>query len=301
MQRQYPLVSIGVPVYNGERFLAATLDSLLNQTYPELEIIISDNGSTDGTAEICRRYSAQDPRVRYYRSEVNRGASWNYNRTFELASGKYFRWNAHDDKCEATYIEKCVAVLESRPDVVLAFTWVLDIDDRDQPLCVKQTQTDATAPKANRRFWGLSLVHPAHNCEEVFGLIRADVLRKTKLIDNYTDSDRTLLADLGLHGPFYEIPEALFLHRLHDTSSVVVQPNRHERTLWFNPAAKGRIVFPNWRQLRELLLVVWRSPLSWSERLLCYGHMVRWAKRRRRYLGADVTWALRRMIYGSTQ
>jgi glycosyltransferase involved in cell wall biosynthesis len=291
-----PRVSIGVPVYNGADFLAEALESLLAQTYAELEIIISDNGSTDATELICRQFVARDARVHYHRSPTNRGAAWNYNRTFALATGKYFKWQAHDDALTLDYIEKCVAVLEQHPQVVLCYTWVRDIDEGGRELCIKQSSTNADHQQAHMRFRGLSRVKAANKCEEVFGLMRTDVLRKTKLIDNYTDSDRTLLADLGLHGPFYEIPEPLFLHRMHQKSSVIANPKRQERTAWFDPAAAGRIVFPNWRQLYELLWVIGHSPLPWSERVRCYGHMLAWVKRRRRRLSGDVVWALKRLV-----
>src|SRR3982751_485615 len=100
-----PKVSIGLPVYNGELHLALALDSILAQTYGDFEIVISDNGSTDGTESICRRYAAADPRIRYERNETNRGAAWNYNHVFELSRGEYFKWMAHDDLIEPNYLE----------------------------------------------------------------------------------------------------------------------------------------------------------------------------------------------------
>ena len=92
-----PRVSIGLPVYNGDNYLAETLDSILAQTFTDFELIISDNGSTDRTEAICRRYAAQDHRVRYVRNPSNLGAARNYKRAFELARGEYFKWNGHDD------------------------------------------------------------------------------------------------------------------------------------------------------------------------------------------------------------
>src|SRR4051794_27811047 len=79
-----PRVSIGLPVYNGEKYLAAAIESALRQTFGDLELIISDNGSTDGTREICERFAAEDPRVRYHQEVQNRGAVWNFNRVVQL-------------------------------------------------------------------------------------------------------------------------------------------------------------------------------------------------------------------------
>ena len=99
MKKRSPLVSIGLPVYNGQNFLAEAIESVINQNYPNIELIISDNGSTDNTREICKHYlNKHDDIISYYRYDKNYGASKNYNRTFQLAKGKYFRWLAHDDK-----------------------------------------------------------------------------------------------------------------------------------------------------------------------------------------------------------
>src|SRR5205823_3548731 len=107
-----PLLSIGLFVYNGERFLQETLDSLLSQTFRDFELIISDNGSTDGTQVICERHAAADPRIRYYRSGTNMGAGWNIRRVFSLATGKYFKWAACDDLYESTFLSTCIEALE---------------------------------------------------------------------------------------------------------------------------------------------------------------------------------------------
>ena len=124
-----PAVSIGLPVYNGEAHLAEALDSLLAQTFSDFELIISDNASTDRTAEICRAYAARDPRIRYTRQEQNRGAAWNYNRVFALASGRYFKWFSHDDLCSQNYFERCVEILERDPAVVLSYGKTTLVDE----------------------------------------------------------------------------------------------------------------------------------------------------------------------------
>lgn len=291
-----PRVTVGLPVYNGENYVADAIESVLNQTYMDFELVISDNGSTDATQEICEAYAARDSRVRYVRSRENRGAAWNYNRTVELARGEYFRWLAHDDCLAPTLLQKSVFVLDSYPQVMVAFTWTQDIDEAGNPLEVKRSSTGAASAQPHDRFRGLANVVPWHNCEEVFGLMRTAVLRKTAMIAPYTDSDRTLLAELGLYGPFYEIPEPLFGHRVHAASSVVVNPDAVERAAWFDPGLNGRFVLPAWRQLYELVRVVGRGPLHAAERLRCYAEVGRWAKRRRKYLREDLSVAVRRFV-----
>jgi glycosyltransferase involved in cell wall biosynthesis len=117
----HPKVSIGMPVYNGENFIVESLDALFAQTFTDFELIICDNASTDRTGEICREYAARDARIRYCRNETNIGASANYNLTFELARGDYFKWAAHDDICAPTYVERCVEALDRDPGVALAY------------------------------------------------------------------------------------------------------------------------------------------------------------------------------------
>ena len=112
MLNNKPRVSIGMPVFNGENYLAEALDSLLTQTFSDFELIISDNASTDKTEEICRAYAVRDQRIRYFRNQENLGASRNYNRVFELSSGEYFKWAAHDDLCAPEFLGRCVDVLD---------------------------------------------------------------------------------------------------------------------------------------------------------------------------------------------
>jgi len=115
-----PTVSIGMPVYNSERVLRRALDSLCAQTYRHLEIVICDNASTDGTAEICREYAARDSRVKYFRNEQNIGAIRNFRRVLQLSNGKYFTWASADDERPAGAIGGCVQALERDPESVMA-------------------------------------------------------------------------------------------------------------------------------------------------------------------------------------
>lgn len=296
MKFSHPKVTLGMPVYNGAAYIEAALISVLTQTYTDFELVISDNASTDDSGDICRLYAEKDARVRYYRADYNHGAAWNFNRTYELARGEYFRWVAHDDMLSKTLLEKSVAVLDSHPDVVLTFSWITDIDGNDNEICVKKSNADSWLRTPNQRFKALSTVKPEYKCEEVFGLIRSTVLSRTHLIASYSDSDRTLLAELGLYGPFYEIEEPLFLHRIHERGSVMVNPDRQSRMAWFDTAKSGRMVFPNWQQLADLLSVIWRSPVTGSERVRCYLHMLTWVRQRRRHLWQDLVWAVMRTV-----
>src|SRR5246127_6023313 len=117
-----PLVSVGLFVYNGERFIEEALQSILKQTFTDFELIISDNASTDRTGEIVKAYAERDNRIRYYRNEKNIGAGWNARRVYELATGKYFKWATADDFLEPDLLRRCVEILESDPGCVAAYT-----------------------------------------------------------------------------------------------------------------------------------------------------------------------------------
>ena len=129
--RAVPRLSIGLPVYNGGRYLADSLDALLGQSYEDFELIISDNASTDDTSEICRHYESQDARIRYCRQARNIGLSPNHNFVVEAAQGELFKWASYDDLYARELLERCVEALDERPDVVLAHSWTAHIDESD--------------------------------------------------------------------------------------------------------------------------------------------------------------------------
>ena len=125
MVKSQPLVSVGIPVYNGERLIRRALESLLGQTYGHLELIISDNASMDATATICQEYAARDPRVRYYRNLTNIGVYANFRRVFELSSGDYFMWASVDDVRPLTAVAACIEALLRNTRAVMAHGAIL--------------------------------------------------------------------------------------------------------------------------------------------------------------------------------
>jgi len=267
-----PRVSVGLAVYNGEPFLPEAIDSILAQTYRDFELIISDNASTDRTEAICREYAARDPRIRYVRNPTNIGGVNNENQTFHMARGAYFRLAAHDDVCAPTLLERCVQALDARPEAVLCHTATVEIDGQGRR-CGSRLGTEGTSPRPHQRFRELSWRY--YPCEATYGLIRSDVLRKTRLQQNYTGSDRVLLCELGLLGPFHLIPEPLFFKRYHEGNTY---RDWRGRMAWFFPdlARTGKPTFPNWLQLFDYFATLRRVPLPWGERQLCRLWIGRW-------------------------
>ncbi len=164
-------VSIGLPVYNGENFLEDAIRSVLAQTCDDLELVISDNASTDRTAEICADYAASDPRVRYLRNARNLGAVPNFNRVLDQSSGIYFKWMAHDDRILPRYVEETVAALDANPDAVLCNTVVDYIDARGEHLGYYRSVLEhAGGNEPAERF--AAIVLRSHPCVDVFGMTR---------------------------------------------------------------------------------------------------------------------------------
>lgn len=286
MNSNKPRVSLGLPVYNGENFLREAIDSILTQTFDDFELIISDNASTDTTEEICREYAAKDQRIRYYRNEYNLGAAPNYNRVFELATGDYFKWCAHDDICAPEFLERCVELLEQDTSVVLCHTQTKLIDEQGRLLRDNQTQRRADSPLLELRFREILY---ENDCFQIFGLIRSNLLKKTRLIESYAHGDGVLLARLALLGKFNEIPEYLFFNREHPQMSMQIAESTYEDyTSWFDTARKGKIGFPRWRRFWGYCVSVWETPLSWQERIQCSRHLVHWLRMNRKFLQEDL-------------
>ncbi|MCK4236674.1 MAG: glycosyltransferase family 2 protein, partial [Candidatus Krumholzibacteria bacterium] len=209
-----PRVSIGIPVYNGERYIAGTIDSILAQTFRDFELIISDNASTDGTSTICRRYAAADERVRYFRNERNLGAAKNFNLLFTHARGEYFKWAAADNLIEPTFLERCVEVLDARPDAVVAYTKCKQINDFDGTMRTIDTDRDLESADACERLHNLFLQVIGMQ-DTIWGLMRVSALQKTRLIRSFVGADDCLLIELILQGPYVEVPEHLLVLRIH--------------------------------------------------------------------------------------
>lgn len=270
----HPEVSLGLPVYNGARYLGTALDSILGQSFEDLEVVVCDNASTDATAAIARRYAEEDPRVRVFRNETNLGAVPNYNRTFELARGRFFKWAAYDDTIEPTYLERTVAALREDPGLVLSHSRVRVIDAGGRELRTYATGLEgAHDADIAARFGALVLV--PHRCVEIFGLVRAEALRRTSLQLPYHGCDRALLAELALLGRFHHVEEALFNNREHDQQYVRAVP-AEERARWADTRLSGRVGVPTWQLYRQYVRAIGRYVEDPRERRRCRWVLARW-------------------------
>ncbi len=213
--KQPPLVSIGLPVYNGEAYLGPTLEAICAQTLTDFELLISDNASTDGTEAICRSAAADDQRIRYFRNSENLGASANFQRLAELATGRYFIWASHHDCWAPEMLEKCVEVMEADPQVVLCHTGAVQVDDQGRHVTRLPQQVDTRGWTVRRRF---SQAIWRQHCYTIYGLLRRSALVEALPLRKILGTDNVMLAELSLLGTFAHIDEPLFYFRVLSSS-----------------------------------------------------------------------------------
>lgn len=210
-----PLVSIGLPVYNGEKYIRQALDSLLTQDFKDFELIISDNGSQDHTQEICMEYAEQDKRIRYYRFNTNKGVFWNFNYVFEQSVGKYFMWASHDDYWQPSYISVCLKAYEKSPKIVLAGAFCESFDpEGKQETFIDQGLTTVGFSSFERLKKYKKVIHSGHHIGGVFyGVYKRNILSKVLPWKKVIASDHLMLAELCFQGEFITTQEKLVYKR----------------------------------------------------------------------------------------
>ena len=268
MSRRAPLVSIGLPVYNGERYVARAIESLLAQDFHDFEIIICDNASTDSTVEICTAYAGRDPRIRLYRNPRNLGLAGNFNRTVELAEGTYFKWAAHDDWHAPESLRLTVQELDKHPRAVVCATGVALVDEHAIEFDRWIPDASLADPRAHVRL--RRLLSTLGETHPMYGLLRTQALRQTELIQGYVGSDRTLLAALALRGPFVYVPDVLHFYTVSATARRGYRPAVH-----YDPRNVDKLPLRTWRLIYKHVAVVRRSNLGAVEKAFLVGSVLR--------------------------
>jgi glycosyltransferase involved in cell wall biosynthesis len=270
-----PALSVGLPVFNGERFLRQSLDALLAQTFSDFELIISDNASTDGTARICQEYAEREPRIRYIRQPRNIGAAPNHNILPGLARGAYFKWASHDDLYDPELFLLCMESLRTHPDATLVHCWGARIDAEGHRSEPSPYALDTANPSPSARL--RSLLRTSGG-DDFYGFIRTDVLRRVGPHGSYFNADRTFVAGLALYGPFYQVPQLLYFRREHPGR--LTRATTRERAAGLDPGRADRLRNPTVRLYAEYILgyfqMIRQAPLSVIERRRCKAEVVRW-------------------------
>lgn len=260
---QQPLVTIGMPIYNEDRFLERTLESLLNQDYGNFRILISDNASTDGTGEIGLRIANADERVTYSRADHNIGSAANFRRVQTMATGKYFMWASGHDEWSENLVSESVANLESNGSAAIAFATSYWIDECGQRSKRVAGYSDTRGMGAMARFftvfWG--------NMHPVLGVIRLDYLRRTRGMQSFAGADLVLLSELVLMGDFVHVPQAWWHRR-----EIRARESHRERMQRYTGKEYGQANswldrwFPLLRLPLGLVRAVWSARISWMDR-----------------------------------
>lgn len=256
------LVSIGLPVYNGARFLGRALDSLLAQRGANLEILVSDNASTDGSAAIAESYARRDPRVRLFRSAVNAGAEANFARVLREATGTYFMWAACDDWWAPSFVDRMIAALDASPQAVVAMSAVERIDENGQVVDV--VRYAAVADPSRLSPWQLTMRlaggHPYHLF--IYGLYRTAFLRSAFTgFAPVVAADRLFLCRVAMAGRFAYVDDVLHRRLVRQAPIAERYPDEPMGRLW-------RSAWPRWRLALMAGPYLWRSPVLPARRRL---------------------------------
>jgi glycosyltransferase involved in cell wall biosynthesis len=287
-------LTIGLPVYNGAGYIGQSLDALLGQTFQDYEIIISDNASTDDTPDICRRYEREDSRIRFVRQARNIGAAPNHNFVVGQARADLFKWASADDLYARDLLERCIEILDERPEVVLAHSWTAAVDASGAVTQALAYHLATDSPRASERFRSMLFQSSAEDpygrragddygligADDMYGVIRMEVLRRVAPLDSYHFSDRTFMTEIALHGPFQQIPHWLYFRRDHAERAQHAHPTLRKRCANMDPRRANRWVHPVPRLLAEyiggFIGGIRRAPLSSAERRECYWYLSHW-------------------------
>lgn len=209
-----PLVSIGLPVYNGEAMVGRAIESLLSQTLTDFELIISDNASSDSTELICRDYAARDSRIAYVRQPQNMGAARNFSFVLHAATGEYFMWAAADDFWYPEFVKENHRVLSETPNVVGCISRVILPHLAHQR--ERLTGTFPISGSYQQRLRGY-LSCPATN-SRFYGLVRRDQLLCAYVDEPFLAQDWAIVVGLLRHGEFREVDRVLMERSSHGQS-----------------------------------------------------------------------------------
>jgi glycosyltransferase involved in cell wall biosynthesis len=283
-----PTLSVGMPVYNAERYIEEALDSILVQSFDDFELVISDNASIDRTPEICQAYAARDRRIRYVPMAQNVGVVENFNTVFRLSIGRYFKWAAADDVCGPDYLRQAVDVLDGDRTVVLVWARTVGIDERGEQVMLPNEVSDLNAP------WSVDSRDPVVRFRRLlrnmwwvdgpfYGVARRGALEQSRwLHPHHISGDQILLVELSLKGRFYELPGETFYSRVHADKTSRRQRTIRDRAALVDRKAPGSGPAGWWRLVRGYpqrlamyTMIIWGARISLVQKVLCQAEVAR--------------------------
>jgi glycosyltransferase involved in cell wall biosynthesis len=267
VKKVQPFVSFGIPVRNGEGHIEKLIDSILQQTFQDFEIVIADNLSTDKTPQILRSYALQDHRFNCVFNEENIGQIENFNRVFKLSRGKYFRWIGVDDWLEPSYTEECVNLMENDPNVIGVTTYTVMHQKGGFEHRFEYKGERLESVKSSRRFsrmmWllskGLLYLSP------LSAFFRREALTKTHLFQIAPDTDLIMAAEVSLVGPFRHINK----HLVHRWRPLTAPTKRIEMYKRYHPTRYKEVQHSYWKACKKIASMIWDTPLTMGQKLIC--------------------------------
>jgi glycosyltransferase involved in cell wall biosynthesis len=270
-----PPLCLGLPVYNGEKYLASAVDSLLAQRFGDFRLNLVDNASTDATRDICETFVEKDSRVRYFRNDENIGAVRNWYRAFDLSTSDYFKWAAHDDLYHPDFLGRCMEGLQARPQAAICYSRFTIIDEHSQVVRNFDVEIDTGSAEPHVRLYNMISVD--YLCVQFYGVIRSSIFRQVRRYAGYFGWDRNVLAEIALRGEVYEVPEYLFLHRLHPDAwgAALLVGRPLEDLLKYDPTInwsldRSGVSVSGLVRFKNFLTAVAEAPLDTREKLRCY-------------------------------
>lgn len=290
-------LGIGMPAYNSAKYIRETIESILNQTYQDFELHISDNASTDDTEVICREYQKLDSRVKYHRNKINIGANYNFNEAFCYTNSLYFKWVSSSDIHAPESLQRCVEVLEKQQDVVLCYPKTKFFADNLDSSVDYEDGLNLQEEEIFLRF--KKYIEKIEYNHVLYGVIRSEVLKKTKLMKNFNRGDISLLAEIALHGKFFEVPIHLYFRRMEPKTTTKFY-SKEELARHFDPNL-DKLCYQNFKWYMSLYSGVGRTKMSKDEKIKIYFEIMKYIRWDRlaliKELYEDTCYKLRKRLF----
>ena len=261
-----PLISVGMPVYNEEKYLRDSVESILNQDYNNFELIISDNASLDKTEQICLELTRKNNRIKYIRNRNNIGAIENFYQVFREANGEYFMFAGGHDLWSHNFMSNCLKALQDSPKTVLSFSSTVWIDEYNNKINKESSFYDTRGCDPVTRFlyvlWG--------PMNPIYGLIRMDALNKVRINIQILGADLIILSELSFLGQFAYIPDAIWHRRMINGEEPRKQKiERYKRNLFSKSNILSNIL-PHIKIPFELLRSIFKAKMSLKDKICIF-------------------------------
>lgn len=281
-----------MPVYNAERWLAAGIETLQQQTFADFELIISDNASTDGSLQLAQRFAAADSRIRILRQSRNVGANGNYSAVLAAARAEFFKWASVNDLCAPSFIERCLEELQRHPDAVLAYPRTILFENSPADGIEYQHDFALLADDRVQRF--LDLFEHIRLNNAMNGVIRREPLQQALRMGNFRRADILLMSELALLGKYVLLNEPLFYRRISPEAATswrgAVEADKH-----LVPEATRPLLWQHWQYQMRLLRIACRCAPHDRSWLRLMNHALRKVFWARGDLATDIRAALTRV------